>query len=118
MFIKVFKFRGAKGVLSQEGKRYELTVSYKGHYFKKEIFSKKLNNQKIIEIAKDEMRGLVKSRSLWQKIKNYFYGSNITTSAISQIPNSAEKDGTGTKTAPLSSKRQKGQLIFAKTKQV
>ena len=109
MFIKVFKFRGAKGVLFQEGKRYELTVSYKGHYFKKEIFSKnfkKLNNQKIIEIAEDEMRGFVKSRSLWQKIKNYFYGSNITTSAISQIPNSAEKDGTGTKTAPLSSKRQ------------
>ena len=61
-------FGGARAVLGKQGNNYELTICYKGRYFVQQIKSK-YRTEEVIDIAAEEVKKFIKSKSLFSRIK-------------------------------------------------
>ena len=79
-------FGGARAVLGKQGNNYELTICYKGRYFVQQIKSK-YRTEEVIDIAAEEVKKFIKSRSWRRLIINQLYGKQTTK--VSQVGNPA-----------------------------
>ncbi len=82
--VKVFKFRGARAVLSQNRNQFELLINYKEKvYNKKFMINNKRSLNKIVDYCEEEIRNFIESKSLLNRIINHI--RNVKRNSTKQI---------------------------------